>query len=215
MAGYHVITVKINLMGVMPMAYHGAFNGRPRKHPHENKSGQLAIDAEFEDIPMSPDSNMPTTYSLLDDTENSVYLAVLVETQRIAKKADRNNIETLYNCLFEYLELCRKYNVKLSNLGAYNACGLSRENITQWATGKKRKGNPEYAKFANFVRSICAQYRETLMIEGKVSPIIGIWWQKNFDHFSDNPVPYLDTVDENEELTSAEIAEKYKDMPDE
>lgn len=195
---------------------HSSFVGRPRKHPHESKAGQLAIDANFEDIPMSPDNGyMPTTYDLIDDTENSVYLAVIVETQRIAEQADRNNIETLYNCLFKYIELCRKYNVKFSNLGAYNACGVSKQTIYQWASGIKRKSNPEYAKFAHFVQAICAQYRETLMIEGKVNPIVGIWWQKNFDHFSDKPLPYAEISDGSEEPTSAEIAEKYKDMPEE
>ena len=197
-----------------------SFAGRPRKNPIALNAGQLAIDGEFQDIPLAeggqrmPQSTGHDIYPMLDEGENTKYISVIIETHEIAKDADPNNIESLYSCLNRYIEMCRRYDVKLTNMGAYQACGLSRDVVFSWATGQKRKNNPEYARFAQLIRAVCSEYREILMAEGKISPVTGIWWQKNYDRFQDNPAPFLDAADETEELTSAEIAEKYRDIPD-
>ena len=54
------------------------------------------------------------------------------------------------------------------------------------------------------------------MAEGKLNPVTGIWWQKNYDQFCDQPMlaPEAQNI-ESDELTSDEIREKYADMPDE
>ena len=198
-----------------------SFAGRPRKRPISLNAGQLAIDGDFQDVPLAVDGQrMPQStghdvYPLLDEGENTKYISVIIETHEIAKDADSNNIDSLYSCLNRYIEMCRRYDVKLTNMGAYQACGLSRETVVQWAAGIKRKNNPEYARFAQLIRAVCSEYREILMAEGKISPVTGIWWQKNYDRFQDNPMPFLEATDEQENLTSAEIAEKYRDIPDE
>ncbi len=62
------------------------------------------------------------------------------------------------------------------------------------------------------VRKLCAQYRELAASEGKISPVLTIWWQKNYDGFRDDPV-----VEKTQEGIAApvdpqEIAEKYKHL---
>ena len=198
----------------------GAFVGRPRKHSVGLTGGQIAItDGEFQDVPMETDKHPMSTgndrYPELPEGLNAKYINVIIETHRIAQDADTNNIDSLYDCLNRYITLCRDYDVKLTNMGAYQACGLSRDLVEKWANGKKRANNPAYAEFAQLIRAICSEYREILMAEGKIHPITGIWWQKNYDRFQDHPTPYEELADDREELTSSEIAEKYADLPDE
>ena len=199
--------------------FHGAFVGRPKRKPIANKAGQLAIDASFEDVPMEmQDTRLATGnegYPTLGDGENTRYIQAIVETHKIAQNADMNDISTLYNCLEQYIDMCKRLDIRVTNMGAYQACGLSRKVVCEWAAGVKRKNDPEYARFAQLIRSICSEYREMLMVDNKISPITGIWWQKNYDHLVDNPTPFDEIADGREDLTSAEIAEKYRDIPDE
>lgn len=199
--------------------------GRPSKKAPQNVSGQTALitdNDDFTDIPvLTGEAQMKRAtgyeaYPMLAEGENTKYLSVIIETEKIAQTADRNDIDSLYNCLNSYLQLCHKYDVKLTNMGLYRACNLAREEIDRWAAGTLRSSNPEYRNFANLCRAICSEYREIIMAEGKLNPITGIWWQKNYDRFQDKPQPYgSDMIDEKDELTSAEIAEKYQDIPDE
>lgn len=199
----------------------GAFVGRPRKHPYGQKYGQMGIiDANFSDVPMEDEKKPPgstgvDTYPVLAEGESTKYLQAIIETERIREKADRNDIDSLYACLNEYLALCHRLDLHLTNMGLYRACGVDRATIDYWASGQKRKSQPEYAEFAVNVRNLCSEYREMIMVEGKLNPVTGIWWQKNYDHFEDRPAPFVEATNENESMTSAEIAEKYKDMPTE
>ena len=53
-----------------------------------------------------------------------------------------------------------------------------------------------------------------LMAEGKIHPVVGIWWQKNYDAFRDQPENYETDVAKEETLSASEIADKYSHMGD-
>lgn len=194
--------------------------GRPRHRPIGLTNGQMAIDGEFTEVPVSREDNRQSVgsvrYPELEDGLNTKYIQVIIETHRIAQDADPNNIDSLYDCLNRYIQMCRDYDVKLTNMGAYQACGLSRPTVDRWASGKFRASNPEYMQFAQTIRAVCSEYREILMAEGKIHPVTGIWWQKNYDSFSDQPSLAPEAYDDKEDTaTGEEIKQKYKDLPDE
>lgn len=139
-------------------------------------------------------------------------VAHIMQTMEIAKQTDREDIDSLRLALQKYLALCARTNVNVTNTGLYGALGLSQETISQWASGKARSSDPRYKEFALLVRKLCAQYRELAASEGKISPVLTIWWQKNYDGFRDDPV-----VEKTQEGIAApvdpqEIAEKYKHL---
>lgn len=47
------------------------------------------------------------------------------------------------------------------------------------------KGNPARTDFIKKVRQFCGVFREGLMQDGKVNPVTGIFWQKNYDGMKD------------------------------
>lgn len=139
-------------------------------------------------------------------------VAHIMQTMEIAKQTDREDIDSLRLALQKYLALCARTNVNVTNTGLYGALGLSQETISQWASGKARSADPRYREFALLVRKLCAQYRELAASEGKISPVLTIWWQKNYDGFRDDPV--LEKTQEGiaAPVDPQEIAEKYKHL---
>ena len=154
--------------------------------------------------------------TIIDDSDgvNTKFAAIILATREIAKSADREDIDTLYDCLEQYLRFCIEHNVRITNAGAYAACGIDRHIVYRWATGSWRGDDPRYKQFALFIRGVWDEYREMLMAEGKIHPVIGIWWQKNYDGFRDNPLDVVDTTDDGQKMTSAEIAAKYEGLDD-
>lgn len=186
---------------------------------------QCVIDAQFEPTPEEIErASFPTRETdiaalevnslmrMVDIAEgtSAKFAAIILATRKISEKADKNDIESLYNCLFEYIKFCIDHDVRITNTGAYSACGLSKQIIDYWASGKERSSNPEYKQFALYIRNICAEYREMLMSESKIHPAVGIWWQKNYDHFTDEPTRDVDARDVDSNLTATEIARKYQ-----
>ena len=203
----------------------GKGGGRPRKHPHDPAIGQLAIDAEWQEIADEKSDQLtlrnkygsPNLYNpAIDDKDNinAKFAAIILATREIAKGADNDDINTLYGCLEQYMMFCIEHNVRITNSGAYAACGLTRNIVKEWAHGISRSANPEYKKFALFIRGVCDEYREMLMAEGKLHPVIGIWWQKNYDGFRDQPLESFEDECERDDLTASEIAEKYAGLDD-
>ena len=144
------------------------------------------------------------------DGSNQKFIAAILKSRDIARDADVNNIDTLYSCLHRYLQYCFENNIKFGNMSAYAACGIDKQTVWAWESGSKRKNDPRYAEFARYVRQVCAEYREMLMSEGKLNPVTGIWWQKNYDGLTDNPTVVVTTVNDTPKMSGAEIAEKYK-----
>lgn len=200
----------------------GDGGGRPRKHPHNPAIGQLAIDAEWQEI---ADGNTDAIVernkwhgaTYLVDTageKNNRFAAIIMAINEIGKDADTNDIESLYKCLDRYIKWCFDHNITITNAGAYAACGVSRQTISDWACGVKRVDQPEYKEFAVLIRQLCGINREQMMADGKLNPIIGIWWQKNFDGFTDKPQQLVESTEEDRDPTVNEIAQKYAGIGD-
>jgi hypothetical protein len=73
--------------------------------------------------------------------------------------------------------------MKIGNQAAYAAIGINKDNVYDWTV--RREANPARADFLKRVQKVCAMYREGLMEDGKVNPVTGIFWQKNYDGMKD------------------------------
>lgn len=146
---------------------------------------------------------------------NAAIVAHVIATRQIAAEADINDPESLMRCLEKYMMLCMEQNIKITNMAAYAACGVSSADVMNWESGRTRKNDPRYHDFAVFLRSVCSQYREQSMVEGTLNPVVGIWHQKIHDGYrEDTPV-----MTEAESLIEVkqdpeEIAAKYQALLD-
>lgn len=126
-------------------------------------------------------------------------------------EGDRS-LETLKTRFFKYLEFCSANDVPLGNSQAYLAMGITRRDISDWYNGYRR--GPEYQAFASFVKRVLAANRESLMIGGKLNPIIGIWWEKSHDGMSEteeaDAMLNSDSLDDKRD--AQQIAETYQNL---
>jgi len=153
--------------------------------------------------------------SLMRKGSNAALVASVIATREIAKQADVNDPQSLVNCLQQYMIFCLENNIKLTNMAAYAACGVSAVDISNWESGRTRANDKRYKEFATFVRSVCSQYREQAMVENLINPAVGIWHQKNYDGFRDDPI-VAEAPDSGLEIKRDpdEIAVKYRDVLD-
>ena len=96
---------------------------------------------------------------------------------------DINDVEEMSRRFAHYLDVCAKYDKKIGNLAAYAAIGITKDQAKDFEVNCK--SNPARALFIKKVRQFCSLYREGLMQDGKVNPVTGIFWQKNYDGLRD------------------------------
>lgn len=96
---------------------------------------------------------------------------------------DRDDVEEMERRFAFYLEMCAQWDMKVGNMAAYAAIGIDKDDAYEWTN--RNMGNPARTRFIKKVQKVCAMYREGLMEDGKVNPVTGIFWQKNYDGMKD------------------------------
>lgn len=178
--------------------------GRPRK----NKGYTLSEKALAQ---RRNNASMPVPKTQEEIDYNARVLNHIMQISEIAQTADRDDLNSLKSCFVNYLKLCQQNGFPVQNLAAYSAMGFySFDDFTYFS----KKDDPEVRKFAASVRSVCGMFRETMITEGKLNPVIGIFWQRNYDKLR-NDTEQIQSVQEQEDVTggrSEAYKEKYRKL---
>lgn len=142
---------------------------------------------------------------------NTMLIEHTLKTYEISRNADIKDPDSLRACFIEYMKLCSQNGYKIGNLGACTAMGINPRTLAMWKDGDRREEDKRYKELAEFVLSVCAMTREQLITDQKINPVIGIFWQRNFDGLRNDTEQIQQAQGENmEENTSAsEYLEKY------
>lgn len=182
--------------------------GRPRRETVVVNGSELATVARPLALDQVP---VPDTF-LSAEAEAGAVPMMIRSCLDIRAAVNLENPATLWEAMNKYVTLCSMSGMKISNSMLYLSCGISRETISDWITGKRRKDNPEYKKFALMCRELCGAAREQYGIEGKVNPILTIFHQKFYDGLKDAPAPDAPDDPLGEIQDPVKLAEKYKDI---
>ena len=96
---------------------------------------------------------------------------------------DTQDVAEMERRFMNYVQKCSEWDMKVGNQAAYMAIGITKEQAWEWENVVK--GNPARSDFVKKVRQFCGVFREGLMQDGKVNPVTGIFWQKNYDGMKD------------------------------
>lgn len=143
--------------------------------------------------------------------EDAIYISKLNEIRR---KADKTNIDTLYECLSDYLMLCQASGRMVVNESLYMACGVTTGEVSQWYTGARKSNNPAYREFASFAKQICSVSTSEALAMGRLHPAVGIFWGKAYQGLTDQPQPQIEYKGEEEIEDIETIKNKYSDLID-
>lgn len=129
------------------------------------------------DSPMTLEHNpdLPMGYN----TRRIAFMQAILPTEPL----DLNDVEEMERRFDNYLRLCAEWDMKIGNQAAYAAIGIDKGTAWEWVN--RSLGNPARTDFVKKVQKVCAMYREGLMEDGKVNPVTGIFWQKNYDGMKD------------------------------
>lgn len=122
---------------------------------------------------------------------------------------DYSDVPEMERRFNHYLQKCAEHDFKVSNQGAYIAIGIDKGTAWDWIN---RSTNKERSDFVKKVQRICGWYREGLMAENKLNPVVGIFWQKNYDGFKDQQeVVVTPNNPLGDEQNPDELKQKYLD----
>lgn len=141
-----------------------------------------------------------------DFDKNSRQIEHIMKIQEIATHADKNDLVSMRSCFVAYLRLCQENGMRVGNLAAYAALGMTYVTFDLYS---KRK-DPAIQEFCRLVRSTCALYRESMISDGDINPVIGIFWQRNFDGLRNDTEQVQAIAESQEEDTSTAYKEKYR-----
>lgn len=150
---------------------------------------------------------IPNTPEGLD--YNTRLINHVMQIQEIRQQAVRSDLNSLKSCFFNYLKLCQANGFPVQNLAAYSAMGFDPSTFCAWA----KSDDPDRREFASFVKSTCALFRESMVSDGKINPVIGIFWQRNFDGLR-NDTEQVQAINEQDdsEFSNKSYKEKYKNL---
>lgn len=122
---------------------------------------------------------------------------------------DYNDVDEMERRFENYLRLCSEWDMKVGNQAAYAAIGIDKGMAWEWSM--RNTGNTRRTDFIKKVQKICAMYREGLMEDGKVNPVTGIFWQKNYDGLRDQQEVVLtpNTSPLGEQKDAEQLKQKY------
>ena len=155
-----------------------------------------------------------TAIKFARNDEEREYNARLIDhvmrVNEIATHADKNDLATLKSCFIAYLHLCQEDGFNVSNLAAYAAMGFPSYKHFEYYS---QKDNPEIKAFAASVKQTCAMFRETLVSDSKLNPVIGIFWQRNYDGLRNDTEQVQSVSDQEDDFAAAKsYKEKYKNL---
>ena len=143
---------------------------------------------------------------------NSRQIEHVLRIQEIAMSANRDDLVSLQSCFVNYLKLCQEDGFKISNISAYAAMGMTKNQFHSFM----RYGDQKIKDFCSKVQMTCSVSRETLISDNQINPVIGIFWQRNFDGLRND----TEEVQANEEMEDnysedQSYKDKYKNLVDE
>lgn len=174
--------------------------GRPKGRKSSYTMTEKALSQRRENV------SLPVAKTDEEFDYNSRLIAHAMKVQEIAANADRGDIISLKSCFIAYLQLCQQDGFSVGNIGAYAAMGMSNSDFVYLS----RKSDPAYRDFCKWVKQTCALFRETRVADGKLNPVIGIFWQRNYDGLR-NDTEQVQAIQEQEDEYSQFGGDSYKD----
>ena len=103
---------------------------------------------------------------------------------------DLSNPKEVENSINFYFQNCINKGLRPGNMGLYAAIGMTKNEVKDLLSGRQKSFNGKQASPAiiPLIKKACkamSLYRESLGSQGKLSPPVLIFWQKNFDGLED------------------------------
>ena len=139
----------------------------------------------------------------------------VTECLKLGQTTNIENIDSLYNALGKYVELCTQTGMPMLVKTCMLALGIGQGTFTGWKNGTKRANNPRYKEFAEMTDAIIGAGMEAAAAAGSIDKVLTIWWEKaHFNMIEGNGKTAEQNDPLGERVSSEDIIKKYADLPD-
>ena len=186
--------------------------GRPKGSGHKNKGYTVSDKVLARRERTTLKKRMETATHTDEEKEfNARLITHVMRVQEIASHADRSDVNTLRSCFCMYVQLCQEDGFKVSNIAACASMGFP---TTRHFDMFCQKDDPERKALQILVKSTCSMFREMLVGENKLNPVIGIFWQRNFDGLRNDTEQVQSALEQDENYANGSKAykEKYRNL---
>ena len=141
--------------------------------------------------------------------------AFALAVQNISRGVNIKDVNDMRQRFYLYCALSERVGMRIGNMNAYHAMGISFNVASQWRTGGMGS-SAERRELIAEVDAICSGTREMLAGMQQINPVLAIFWQKNYDGLKDVQDHVVSTGDPLGDKQSREqIQEKYQDIIEE
>ena len=188
---------------------------RKRGGPKGSKSGYTSSEKTLaQRRKVSPITNIKH-YAPLEGEDreyNTRQIDHIMKIHEISMTVDRNDVESLKSAFINYLILCQKDGFKVGNMAACAAMGISCHQLDGWI----KQNKPGFKELALFVKETCSVFRESLIADQKLNPVIGIFWQRNYDGLRNDTEQQqsLQEMNDNDNASISDYRKKYGNLID-
>lgn len=188
-------------------------NKKPRGRPPGRKNNRTLAEekmlANWEDTKLAP--------AMREDKAelNRAAGYFVAQCWKMGQTVDKDDLESLYNGLIRYVELCTQTGMPMLVKTCQLALGINHSTIARWKNGTLRANDPRYKEFAEMLDSVIGAGMEAAAAAGSIDRVLTIWWQKS--HF--NMVEGTGATEEKgdplgQRVSGEDIIKKYSNLPD-
>ena len=192
-------------MGTEPGTGGKRKRGRPKGSKSSYTTSEKALAQRQANMKKVNEYTIPFTGE--EKEYNAIKIQHILKIHEIARHADQSDPESLRSCFINYLILCQQDGCKVGNIQAAAAMGVDYRKIDQWLKSSK----PEFRELGAFIKSTCSMYREEMITDSKINPVIGIFWQRNYDGLRNDTeqVQAIQDMNENDNTDVSDYRKKY------
>lgn len=181
--------------------------GRPKGSKNKRTIAESNMLANWQNSPLAP--------QMREDKADLNRMAgwFVTECLKLGQATDANNIDSLYDSLQKYVELCTTSGMPMLVKTCNLALGIHGQTLTKWKNGTQRANDPRYAEFANLVEAVISAGIEAAGAAGALDKILTIYFTKAHFNYSDQPKVQVEINDPlGSKRSSQEIADTYRDI---
>lgn len=149
---------------------------------------------------------------LVEKGDNRKYVQHALEAWTLPE-IDTSDAKAVEDRVLWYFQHCIESDMKPTVKGLCNALGICRNTLRTWYHGEFR--DKAHHDIAVKAYDLLEELWEDYMLNGKINPVAGIFLGKNNFGYADSQEFVLKPGQSVDTLTEAEIAAKYKELPDE
>lgn len=181
--------------------------GRPKGSKNKRTIAESNMLANWQNSPLAP--------QMREDKADLNRMAgwFVTECLKLGQTTDANNIDSLYDSLQKYVELCTTSGMPMLVKTCNLALGIHGQTLTKWKNGTQRANDPRYREFAELVESVISAGIEAAGAAGSLDKILTIYFTKAHFGYSDQPKVQVEINDPlGSKRSSQEIADTYRDI---